>query len=207
MKRTGLNLVLSAALFATVLLAVAMRRDPSQPNLAFMREMVDSIPYDAFARNPVFPDGRTMQAPIPGTIARGELPLHYAATPEDALRAAQELKNPFMETYFWSEDDEELLAQNDLGGAAFRISCLPCHGAAGHGDGPVALRGFPPPPSLAAEKALNLKDGQMFHIITFGQGNMPGYAAQVSPEDRWRIILYIRSLQQSETSVSAGVQK
>jgi hypothetical protein len=46
-----------------------------------------------------------------------------------------------------------------------------------------------------AEKALQLSGGQMFHIITYGQKNMPSHAAQVPPDDRWRVIAYVRSLQ------------
>jgi hypothetical protein len=56
-------------------------------------------------------------------------------------------------------------------------------------------RGYPPPPSLLADNARRIKDGQIFHIITYGQNNMPSYAAQVSVEDRWRAIVFVRSLQ------------
>ena len=40
-----------------------------------------------------------------------------------------------------------------------------------------------------------MSDGQMFHVLTFGQKNMPGYAAQISAADRWQAILHVRSLQ------------
>ena len=40
-----------------------------------------------------------------------------------------------------------------------------------------------------------MPDGQMFHVLTFGQGNMAAYAAQVERDDRWRVIAYIRQLQ------------
>jgi hypothetical protein len=35
----------------------------------------------------------------------------------------------------------------------------------------------------------------MFHVITMGRNNMPSHAAQVSADDRWKAILYIRKLQ------------
>jgi hypothetical protein len=41
-----------------------------------------------------------------------------------------------------------------------------------------------------------MKDGQMFHILTHGQGNMASYAGQLLSADRWQVILHIRSLQQ-----------
>ena len=81
------------------------------------------------------------------------------------------------------------------GAVVFQIYCQPCHGGAGKGDGPVALRGFPPPPSLLAEHALHLTGDQMFQIVSHGQKNMPSYAVQVPPQDRRAVIAYIRSLQ------------
>ena len=38
----------------------------------------------------------------------------------------------------------------------------------------------------------------MFHVVTCGQGNMPSYAAQVSTEERWKAILHIRRIQESQ---------
>lgn len=81
------------------------------------------------------------------------------------------------------------------GALVYQIYCQPCHGPAGKGDGPVALRGFPPPPSFLADHARQLTGEQMFLIVSRGQKNMPSYAAQVPPEERWHAIAYVRSLQ------------
>jgi mono/diheme cytochrome c family protein len=81
------------------------------------------------------------------------------------------------------------------GAVVYQIYCQPCHGGAGRGDGPVAMRGFPPPPSFLADHALHLTDDQMFEIVRHGQKNMPSYAVQVPPQDRRAAISYIRSLQ------------
>jgi mono/diheme cytochrome c family protein len=81
------------------------------------------------------------------------------------------------------------------GALVYQIYCQPCHGPAGKGDGLVATRGFPPPPSFLADHAIHLTDNQMFQIVTRGQKNMPSYAAQVPPEDRRAAISYVRSLQ------------
>lgn len=207
MPRIFVNAALLVLLLLVLVLAAAMRRDFSEPNFTFMREMVDSIPYNAYASNPVLPGGRTLQPPIPGTIARGESPFHYAATPEDALRAGAELTNPYAEAMFWNETDESLLAKVDEGAETYRIYCMPCHGPTGNGDGLVAMRGYPPPPPLTAEKTVNMPDGQLFHVLTLGQGNMPGYASQVSKDDRWKTILYIRSLQEAAASAAGGTQE
>ena len=163
-----------------------MRRDFSRPNLEFLPEMVRSVPYDSFAPNPNFPDGKTLQQPVPGTIPRGILPLHYEATSQDAVRAGEELENPN------SVENQAALQRGDL---VFRNFCLPCHGATGKGDGPVIGRGYPPPPSLLSNRAMHMKDGQIFHIITYGQRNMPAHGTQIAQEDRWKVILHIRTLQ------------
>ena len=99
------------------------------------------------------------------------------------MRAGAELANPFPPT--------DRTATN-RGYEVFRNVCAPCHGVSGQGNGPVSTRGYPPPPSLLAENAVKMRDGQMFHVLSFGQGNMASYAAQISREDRWKAILYVR---------------
>ena len=188
MPESFLNPMLAACIVVFIVVSLMIGGNTEEPNYEFLPGMLYSIPYDTFAANEHFPDGKTMQAPIPGTIPRGHMPLHYAATPEDATRAGDELKNPFT-----AEAD-----YLQRGARVYATFCIPCHGAGGRGDGPVTRRGYPPPPSLFAENSMNMKDGQNFHIITYGQGNMPAHAAQVSPDDRWKVVLYIRSLQEKE---------
>jgi mono/diheme cytochrome c family protein len=81
----------------------------------------------------------------------------------------------------------------------FNIYCIVCHGATGEGDGMIVRRGYRKPPSYYDDK---LQEGaasaaHFFDVITNGWGAMPDYAAQVAPEDRWKIIAYIRALQLS----------
>lgn len=191
---TKLNLFLLLVLVVALGFQLAIQLDPTKPNYLFLPDMARSLPYDTFAPNPVFADGKTLQPPVPGTIPWGYLPLPYANTSQEAIRAGEELRNPL------SLENPQILQR---GAALFAIFCRPCHGHAGQGDGPVAQRGFPPPPSLLGERARQMKDGQLFHIITFGQGNMPAHGAQIPREDRWRIAAYVRSLQASQVD-SAG---
>lgn len=197
MPRRILNWVLLAAFLATVGLNWFARADFTRTNYEFLPEMVHTAAYDSFAPNPNFADGKTLQVPVAGTIRRGLLPLHYQATPQDARRAGEELQNPL------AAGDAAALKRGE---SVFGVFCAPCHGPGGTGNGPVAARGFPPPASLTAEKAVKLKDGQIFHILTYGQNNMPSYAAQISREDRWRVILYVRSLQQAAPNPAGGLK-
>ena len=79
--------------------------------------------------------------------------------------------------------------------ALYQQHCAVCHGPSGLGDGPVTRLGVPPPPSLLSERSRAMPDGRLFHIITYGVGNMPPYAGQVDRLDRWKAVLHIRSLQ------------
>jgi len=186
MSRVTLNWLLLILLLLAAAAHFWIDPDPGTPSPPFLPEMVRSIPYDSFSPNPVFADGKTLQAPVAGTIPR-ELPaLPYRATEEDALRAGQDLTNPH------PPSDREAAARGAL---QFRRMCAPCHGPGGGGGGKVVQRGYPPPPSLLSPAALALADGTIFHIISFGKGNMPSHAAQIDREDRWKIISHIRSLQ------------
>lgn len=185
-RRAVLNLTLLALTAITLLGGFVLHWDPAKPNYEYFPNMAHSPRYNTFSLNPVLPGGVTLQPPVPQTIARGYSPLHYAATKEDAARAGDELTSPFA-----------LNQPNRVARGQFLFSnfCVHCHGLAALGDGPVTKRGFPPPPSLLAAHAREIKDGQIFHIITFGQGNMPPHAAQLAPEDRWALVAYLRLLQ------------
>lgn len=188
-----LNLLLTIALAFVSICVALLRVDPSRPNyqIRLGNDMASSPAYTAFEPNPDFANGRTLQDPVSGTIARGFKPFRFAATPEDALRAGEQLVNPWKEL---SEDEARSAAER--GSAIFQIYCAACHGADGAGNGPVAKRGFPPPPSLLTGKSLDMKDGQLFHILTHGQNSMPQFAAQLTPDRRWDVILFVRQLQQ-----------
>src|SRR5579859_8089506 len=181
------------SLFLLVLVAGALcwfvpERDVSRPNYEFLPEaqMAQSPAYDTFAPNPNFADGATLRTPPVGTVARGYHRLPYQPTLQDALRAGLELQSPF------SEKDT---SRRERGSVVFINFCQVCHGPLGQGNGPVTQGGFPPPASLLADRAVQMKDGQLFHVLTYGQGNMPSFNTQLSRDDRWSTILYIRLLQ------------
>jgi mono/diheme cytochrome c family protein len=88
----------------------------------------------------------------------------------------------------------------------FGIYCAPCHGALGDGEGMIAHRGFPQPPSYHIGRLRGAPDRYFYDVITNGYGVMYPYADRVSPRDRWAIVAYIRALQLSQdapTVVSA----
>lgn len=200
MTLVRINIVLAVLLALVAGIGMWLGTGTDRLNYEFLPDMKYSPAYGAYSQNPDLAAGQTLQAPVFGTIARDELPLHYDATPEDALRAGEELKNPL------GPDHEDAAQSVDRGAGIYRTFCVACHGAGGAGDGPVAKRGFPPPPSMLTGKSVKMKDGQLFHIVTYGQGSMPSMASQVMPSERWDVINYIRQMQRaSATADSADV--
>jgi len=146
----------------------------------WMREQEKYIPQEV---STFFEDGFSMRNPVAGTVARENMPYKYAGNP---AAAGEALINPLAVT------KENL----ELGKDKFDIYCSPCHGYFGEGDS--RLKGqFPNPPSLHSAKARNWSDGRIYAVLMDGQNVMPSYASQLSRNERWAVILYVRALQRS----------
>jgi mono/diheme cytochrome c family protein len=85
----------------------------------------------------------------------------------------------------------------ERGRERFQIFCTACHGATGEGDGMITRRGFQRPPSFYDDRLQEnaTPASHFFDVITNGWGAMPDYASSIPPEDRWKIIAYLRALQ------------
>lgn len=191
---SSLNRLLLAALVVVIAILATVRMDHSRPNFQIIvgNDMTYSPAYGAYAANANFANGRSFQEPVAGTLARGEQRFNFQATPEDALRAGEQLTSPYLKS------PEDANAAADRGAVVFQTFCTSCHGGDSNGNGPVAQRGFPPPPSLLTGKSRDMKDGQLFHILTCGQNKvMPTFDVQLPPNRRWDVIAHIRRLQQS----------
>ena len=96
-------------------------------------------------------------------------------------------------------------ADLDRGQQRFNIYCSVCHGLTGAGDGMIVRRGFRRPPSYDEERLRQAPPGYFFDVITNGFGTMPEYASEISPEDRWKIVAYVRALQLSAHAAVSDV--
>jgi mono/diheme cytochrome c family protein len=159
----------------------------------YMPDMARSPSFKAYAPNPSTRDGLTLQRPVAGTIPRGYRPFHFGPGEEEAARAGRELQNPFHPTEHVLKD----------GQALFQTYCMVCHGAQGRGDGPIAGK-IPPPPSYRSARVLPFPPGRIFHVITLGSGKMPSHATQLSAEERWKVITYVRTSLQGLDDVYAA---
>jgi len=140
----------------------------------------------------LFPNGVGMRPPVKGTVARGFVPYAFAGRPEDA---GKYLRNPLLPT-------EDVVQR---GRKRYLTFCSPCHGNFGQGNS--RLQGqFPNPPTLHSDKVRDWPDGNVYHVITEGQNVMPGYGSQISREDRWAIIHYIRVLQRAHNAKESDLK-
>ncbi len=144
--------------------------------------------YKAQSANQFFYNGMTMQQPVPGTIAQGELPQDDEIALGKDAGGNYVAENPLAV-------DETLIAR---GANRFNIFCTPCHRASGDGQGIMYKYGGVPTRSLHEERLLAMPDGELYNVITNGVGLMSSYAYPISVEDRWAIVAYVRVLQQQQ---------
>jgi mono/diheme cytochrome c family protein len=113
------------------------------------------------------------------------MPYPLVNTPEDYERSAVEIHSPILST---KENIER-------GKAVYSIMCTHCHGAEGHGDGAISKNGHIQGIPDYASKLKDLPEGKMYHSITYGKGLMGQHASQLSAQERWQIIEYVKCLQ------------
>ena len=183
-----LLLFLASLLLASALTAAGLHfsQRPDQRNYRYFPDMAKSVAYKGQTPNPFLAHGQTQLAPVAGTVARGFQPSAEDPSVHGYVLAGQELKSPF-----GPDHPADMVRARTV----FETYCMVCHGKNAEADGPAVLHGFPRPPSLLFGKALNMKDGHIFHIITNGFRKMPSYGSQIEPEDRWLAVAYVRSLQ------------
>jgi len=158
------------------------------------QDMHDAPRYDPLEASAMFPKGSSAQPLIAGTVARGFL------NEDDALYTGK-VNGQDVDTFPFPITNTDL----DRGEERFNIYCSPCHGRLGDGRGMVVQRGFRQPPSYHIDRLKTAPVGYFFDVMTNGFGAMQDYRAQVTVEDRWRIVAYIRALQLSQSAAVADV--
>ena len=131
-----------------------------------------------------FDDGMASRPVEPGTVAR-------AGKEQNGPRFHSKVDGKLVDTFPF-EVTMEVLAR---GQERYEIFCAPCHDRLGTGQGMIVRRGFTPARSFHDPRLRDAPAGHFFEVITQGFGQMPSYANQLSEQDRWAVIAYIRALQ------------
>lgn len=150
--------------------------------------------YKPLAESNFFSDHRSARPQVEGTVARGYLRIDEARyTGKMGGEDIDQFPIPITR------------ADIERGQTRFNIYCTPCHGHIGDGNGMVVLRGYRQAASFYEEKLVKAPVGHFFDVITNGFGAMPSYASRIEPDDRWRLIAYIRALELSENAKLSDV--
>ena len=131
--------------------------------------------------------------PVEGTIAQGKLStFKYNSSNEDYLRAGLESTFPVS----FLKDEKNLESGKEL----YEMMCSHCHGINGDGKGSVDHPVYSLIPSYADSTQIRrtggtmreLKEGHLFHAITYGLNAMGPHSYLLSEDERWRIVYYIQ---------------
>lgn len=231
-KRLPMVLVAFAVLFVVgtwlplTILAKSTQVKREKPRVHLFQDMDNQPKLKAQAASPIFNDGRAMRQPVAGTVARGQL--NANAELHDGYTVTQD-GDGFAPQFISGYPDEINVDSFFLarGQQKFDTFCYPCHGKAGHGNGPVNVRAMALQTGDAtlsygtvwttATDLHQLKDGQLqfgaeaypngqlFNTITHGKSTMAGYGHAIPVEDRWAIVAYVRALQLSQNTGAAKV--
>jgi len=153
------------------------------------RDMQDQPKYKPLHESEFFADHRSERPMVDDTVPRG-----YLRT--DLARYTGKMNGVDINYFPFAITREDLTRGQDR----FNIYCSPCHSRLGDGNGLIVKRGYHNPPSYYTDRVMKAPLGHFFDVITNGFGAMPSYASRVMPDDRWRIIAYIRTLQFSENA-------
>jgi mono/diheme cytochrome c family protein len=190
-----------------LLVLVSCGASGDNPGVEYAPQMYHSIPYEPLTQikdkeqgvwlsnredglgefynsNQNNPYEQNVRQPVTGTVRRtGNNVLPYRLE-KDEVEMANELVNPFDET-------PDILAE---GKRLYELYCQHCHGEKGDGQGKVGVvYAGVPAYNLGAVK--NLSEGHVFHVITHGIRRMGAHGSQISPEKRWKIVKYVKQLQ------------
>jgi mono/diheme cytochrome c family protein len=145
-----------------------------------------------------FEDRRASREYVAGTVARGSA---FQDTPYNTGRIPGTTN--FVEVMPVTLT-EKLMAR---GNERYQINCAPCHGSQGDGKGIVSNYGLIPA-NFHDPRFVRMPDGEVFNTISNGKGLMGPYGANVTIDDRWAIVAYVRALQRSRLATGqdlAGV--
>jgi mono/diheme cytochrome c family protein len=168
-------------------------KDKRSTGLEYARNMYDPLAPNPDQPNKNFANGQTAQTPPAHTTPVGFDKYDYPNTKEGYEAASAGLVNPLALT------EANLVS----GKHYFTVFCSPCHGEKGDGQGHLVkiekISGIPSyhgdATSSRGGAMKDLTAGKIYHTIMYGLNNMGSHASQLSPEERWKVVMYVQQLQ------------
>ncbi len=180
-----MNLIFGILILVTTFISCRDKRDPGR---VYMPDMAYSRAYEAYAANNLKQNGiNYINYPVEGTVRRGDLFAYTIPNDSNGYKMAVTVKNPLT-----ALDSNQMLEAQRL----YNINCAICHGENMDAQGPLAVSGkVGGIANLKLDQFIKQPEGQMFHVVTYGKGNMGSYAAQLDRKQRWMVVQYVKSEQ------------
>jgi hypothetical protein len=206
MKR--LTNILTIAVTAMIVLMTSCK-DKRKPGSVYMPDMAYSRTYETYSEQDSLKFTSDINdkggnkiyfnaMPAAGTIKRNELFPYTLPNDSNGYKMSASIPNP-VEFMTGAEMSEA--------GRLYNINCAICHGEKGLANGPMSTK-VGAIANFTLDMYKVMKDGTMFHSITYGRRNvglMGSYASQLNRKQRWMVIKYIRTLQGPATAAAAPV--
>ena len=186
------NFWIITAVTATVVVMIGcskVRRNPGRvymPDMAYSRAIETYSSTEALQKKGI----HYTATPVPGSIARGDMAAYELQNDSAGYVNSKNIINPLQ-----ALDAKQFIEAARL----YLINCGICHGEKLDGNGPLWKDGTGPypaaPRNLLIDPVATMPEGTIFHSITYGKGQMGAYASQLSTEQRWRIVHYIKEKQ------------
>ena len=166
-------------------------------------QMADSQPKaNRYRESKFYADGLTMKAPPEGTVPRERITLNPVLTTGREPDGPIQTNGEPLPVYVKAVPMPVTRKLLELGRKRYDITCGTCHGPLGDGDSIVARQmALRPPPSL--HRYIEKPAGYIYEVATKGFGMMASYAAELTVEERWAVVAYIRALQLSQNTPAA----
>jgi len=183
------------SVFVLLVIAIASCGPRRDPGSAYMPDMAYSVAYETYTpvnerlANSAAQGGNFDRTPTAGTVARGGVAAYPFANDSAGYVLSAQATSPLGNEEIDFKKIERL----------YLVNCAICHGAKLDGNGPIYKDGSGPysaaPRNLLDDYTKALKDGTLFHSITFGRNQMGAYSSQLTSKERWEMVAYIRSKQ------------
>ena len=193
------RILIAAGIFSLTLGFVSCGgADGDDPGHAYMPDMYYSRAYETYGYNDVGGEYDSLKQrgikytgmPVPGTVARGDMISYHLTDDSTGMKTAEALKSPL--DGITATPDQMKEAQR-----LYLVYCGVCHGEKLNGGGPLPSGGAysAQPADFTAPTIKAYPDGHYFFVMTYGIRTMGSYASQLTPEQRWWVLKYIRSKQ------------
>ena len=194
-----------AGCIITIIATVSCNRVRRDTGHSYMPDMTYSAAYETYAPAQERLDkygAYYNNRPVEGAIARGDAFPYTLKNDSAGYIASANVKNPL------APPDA---ARTTEATRLYLVNCGICHGPKLDGNGPLFNNTAGPftaaPKNFMADDMKAMPEGTMFHSVTYGKGQMGSYASQLSTEQRWMIIQYIKEKQKglADTASKAGI--